>query len=500
MDEFDGFDMEVRMAERDDDEENPWTDEDQAAYIAHIEDPLVYADIERREAEFLAWARTQNWAMTSEAIIINRIASTVSQLSQVVGAPSRAANPAHHTQVGGSEDSDSADSDSHVLAYHQHLKSLAIWTSALEVIAVIFPAAKSIKKQHTYQIGNLRLDLADYPADFTPDYAAPTLLLAAKLSGFADDEHALFGLLDDVLDHPLGQIYTRFQRPLPTTVVHPVVVDDVSNDPPVDLTISATQDHAEIDLAQIARKLDRDGGLHRLVVRVSKRVCGVWAADKTFGDDILHDVTTATYCSLLQKCRSDVSTAQVAAYSSEWARSHLRDALRRLKITIPRAQVRKQLTLAEQVFVRHVDAEPDANAPDGVKAVWDHHRRHLQAAVDEYETVIGGHVVVSGDSLDAPLSDEEGSQSVVDTLMGDTGDMVDSLERTAATKAVNERFTNPVITALLEEVANVTKKTLGCGEHPLEFLADVILYNKEALELVKKAIGPSGLAQLARHI
>ncbi|MBU2855394.1 hypothetical protein HF289_00430 [Acidithiobacillus ferrooxidans] len=496
MDEFDGFDMEVRMAERDDDEENPWTDEDQAAYIAHIEDPLVYADIERREAEFLAWARTQNWATTSEATIINRIASTVSQLSQVVGAPSRAANPAHHTQVGGSEDSESADSDSHVLAYHQHLKSLAIWTSALEVISAIIPAAKSIKKQHTYQIGNLRLDLVDYPADFTPDYAAPTLLLAAKLSGFADDEHALFGLLDS-LDHPLGQIYTRFQRPLPTTVVHPVVVDDVSNDPPVDLSISATQDHAEIDLAQIARKLDRDGGLHRLVVRVSKRVCGVWAADKTFGDDILHDVTTATYCSLLQKCRSDASTAQVAAYSSEWARSHLRDVLRRLKITVPKGQVQKRLSLAEAVLARH-----DTTAPmDGaVSAAWDAHRTKLQADVDKYKTTIGGSMVVGVDSLVALLSDAESSISEVDTLMGDTGDMVDSLESAAVIADVRNLFTGPVISDLLEKLSIVSKSTMGCEDHPLEFLAGVISQNKKALAIIKNSIGPDGLAQLARHI
>ena len=496
MEEFDGFDMEVRMAERDDDEENPWTDEDQAAYIAHIEDPLVYADIERREAEFLAWARTQNWAMTSEAITINRIASTVSQLSQVVGAPSRAANPAHHTQVGGSEDSESADSDSHVLAYHQHLKSLAIWTSALEVISAILPLAKSIKKKHTYQIGNLRLDLSDYPADFTPDYAAPTLLLAAKLSGFADDEHALFGLLDDVLGHHLWQIYTRFQRPLrPTTVVYPVVVDD-SNGLPAYLTTAANLGHADIDLAQIARKLDRDGGLHRLVVRVSKRVCGVWAADKTFGDDILHDVTTATYCSLLQKCRSDASTAQVAAYSSEWARSHLRDVLRRLKITIPKRQVQKRLSLAEAVLARH-----DTTAPmDGaVSAAWDAHRTKLQADVDKYKTTIGGSMVVGVDSLVALLSDAEGSISEVDTLISDI-DSGGSLESAAVIADVRNLFTGPVISDLLEKLSIVSKSTMGCEDHPLEFLAGVISQNKKALAIIKNSIGPDGLAQLARHI
>jgi hypothetical protein len=280
--------------------------------------------------------------------------------------------------------------------------------------------------------------------------------------------------------------------------VYPVVVDD-SNGLPADLTTASNLGHADIDLAQIARKLDPDGARHRLVARVSKRVCGVWAADKPFGDDILHDVTTATYCSILQRCRSGASMALEVTYSAYWARSHLRDVLRRLKITVPRTQGRKQLTLAEQVFVRHACAEPAANAPDGVKAVWDHHRRHLQAAVDEYKTTIGGHVVVSGDSLDAPLSDEECSQSVVDTMTGDI-DGSGSLESDAAIADVRELFAGPVISDLLEKLTSVTKKTLGCGEHPLEFLADVILYNKEALELVKKTIGSSGLAQLARHI
>ena len=413
---------------------------------------------------------------------------------------------AHRQQTRGDSDS-SDDHDSHVAARHRHIGALICWTSALEVVTAILPAAKSIKK-HTHLIGNYRLDLADYPADFTPEYDSTTLFLAAQLHGYRGDCWQLYPLLDNNVTCTCRTLFQRFARPLTTSDVicqhhlpdveegDQVVADvlPVSSDLPDDLPPATAAD----DLSALARRRDPDGDWYRIATRVAKCVCRAWAADPLHGDDIVQDVITGTYMGVLRTYNPN--SGQLGSYAGLWAKSSLRDALVRLKITIPRAIVAKRLTLAAQVLARHASAEPAANAPDGVKAVWDHHRRHLQAAVGEYKTTIGGHVVVSGDSLDAPLSDAEGSISVVDTLVGDTGDMVGSLERTAAIADVRELFAGPVISDLLEKLTSVTKKTLGCGEPPLEFLADVILYNKEALELVKKTIGSSGLAQLARHI
>ena len=495
------------MAERDDDEENPWTDEDQAAYIAHIEDPLVYADIERREAEFLAWARTQSWAMTSEALIINRIASTVSQLSQVVGAPSRAANPAHHTQVGGSKDTESADSDSHVLAYHQHLKSLVIWTSALEIISANFTAAKSVQK-YTHFLGNCQVDLADYPAGFTPDYtsSSSTILLAARLHGYLGDREQLYTMLDN--DVTCRTLFQKFARQIMVPVTSEVIpeVDDgdqgAADVLPAysDLPAGREQVDEAVDLSALARLRDPDGDWYRVVTRVAKSACRVWATDPVYGDDIVQDVITGTYMGVLRKYDHNKGSS-VGSYAGWWARDSLDVALARLKITIPRRQVSKRLTLAEQVFARHADAEPAVNAPDEVKAAWDHHRRHLKADVDKYETTIGGRVVVSTNSLDAPLSDAEDGISVVDTLTGDdAGDIMGELALAQATAAVRECFGDTVLDGLIEKVQTVSTKTREDNESKLEYLARVAADNAGMVRLIKKTIGPSGLARLAMHI
>ncbi|MCR2830995.1 hypothetical protein NR402_11990 [Acidithiobacillus ferrooxidans] len=403
---------------------------------------------------------------------------------------------AHRPQTRGDSDS-SDDHDSHILTYRHHLGALICWTSALEVLAVILPAAQSIKK-HTFLVGNYRPDLADYPTNFSPDYDAPTLLLAAQFHGYRGDLEQLYSLLDNVTCRALFQ---KFARPLICQHLSEVedgdqVVADVlpvSSDLP-----DAVEQIAADDLSALARLRDPDGDWYRTATWVAKHVCRAWAADPLHGDDIVQDVITDTYSGVLRKY--DPNKGKLVPYAGYWAKSCLRDALVRLKITIPRTMATKRLTLAEQVLARHANAEPAANAPDGVKAVWDHRRLHLEADVAKYKTSIGGRVVVGADSLDSPLSDTDDSASMVDTLRGDAGDMVGSLERTAAITDVHELFTGPVIADLLEKLTIVTKKRMCCGEHPLEFLADVISCNQKALELVKKAIGPSGLAQLARHI
>ncbi|MBU2809767.1 MULTISPECIES: hypothetical protein [Acidithiobacillus] len=381
---------------------------------------------------------------------------------------------AHRPQTRGDSDS-SDDHDSHILAYRHHLGALICWTSAMEVLAVILPTTKLFKK-HTYLISNYHLDLVDYPADFTPEYSPETLRRAATASGVELD----FAVLQNAIQsgHRLHKLFSKF--PLPAYPGGPAYPNGVE------------------DYSWLAQQRDPDGEWYRIVTWVAKYVCRAWATDPLHGDDIVQDIITGTYSGVLRNY--DPNNGQLGSYAGLWARSSLRDALVRLKITIPRTSVRKRLTLAEQVFVRHADAEPAANAPDGVKAVWDHRRRHLQAAVDRYKTTIGGRVVVGADSLDAPLSDAEGSISVVDTLMGDTGDMVDSLESAAVIADVRNLFAGPVISDLLEKLSTVSKSTMGCEDHPLEFLAGVISQNKKALAIIKNSIGPDGLAQLARHI
>ena len=107
--------------------------------------------------------------------------------------------------------------------------------------------------------------------------------------------------------------------------------------------------------------------------------------------------------------------------------------------------------------------------------------------------------MVGVDSLVALLSDAEGSISEVDTLISDI-DSGGSLESAAVIADVRNLFTGPVISDLLEKLSIVSKSTMGCEDHPLEFLAGVISQNKKALAIIKNSIGPDGLAQLARHI
>lgn len=332
MVEFNDVDCECTEIDREVDVETPWTEEDQAAWIEHCGNPVTFADVERREAEFLAWACAQDWAMTNAARIIGRAASTASQLSQVVGPTARVSNPAHHTQVGGSDDGDDADSD-------------------------------NVGEQ------------------------------------FAADD----------------------------------------------------------DLSELARLRDPDGGWYRTATRVAKYVCRAWATDPQHGDEIVFDVTTDTYIGVLRKY--DPNNGPLFTYASYWARHSLANALARLKITIPRTQVRKQLALAEQVLARHADAEPAANASEGVKTLWEYHRRRLQADVDRLKTTIGGRVVVSCDSLDAPITDEDGSGFIVDTLQNNSADSAAYLDEPDATASLHEA--SGVLETLLSQLTARERQVVG---------------------------------------
>ncbi len=126
----------------------------------------------------------QTWA-AEESIKVTAAAAYAVNHVATLGPRASNPSPTPRRQTGGSDSEDpaSADHDSHVQTYLQYINvkyhRLICWTSALEVVTAICPAAKPHIKKHTYQIGNRCLELADYPDDLTPDYTFRTLKCAA---------------------------------------------------------------------------------------------------------------------------------------------------------------------------------------------------------------------------------------------------------------------------------------------------------------------------------
>lgn len=439
--------------------------------------------------DYDAFADVENWEdfvyddfEAQEAAKICIAAAAYAVNSQHTSSPRESAAITPRRQTGGSnDDADSAsrdDHDSHVLAYHQYNQEtprLICWTSALEVVTAVIPAAETIQK-HTHYIGKLRVEWADYPANFLPDYTFQTLIRAAIEVGYTAGPGALDQALQStvgVTSHPLWPLYNRFG-------LNSITLDD------------------DLDLTTLAHQKDPGGDWHKIVVRVARGVCRAWAKDPTHGDDIVQDVTVATYIRLLQKY--DPKRGSVAAYARHWARSYLRDTLARLKIFyIPRTEVKKCKTLAKRLLARHLDDAPPVGGAG--RAVWEHRHRKLAENVEKYQANTGGLIVVAPSLLDAPISDaEDDSISVVDTMMGDAGDNVDALQHEAASNAVRKCLNNTVLDDLIEKIQTVSTKTRKDGESDMEYLASVALDNKRVVTLIKKSIGPDGLAILREYL
>ncbi|OCX68235.1 hypothetical protein A6M27_13005 [Acidithiobacillus thiooxidans] len=432
----------------------------------------------------------QTWAAEESIKITAAAAYAVN--SQHTSSPRESAAITPRRQTGGSnDDADSAsrdDHDSHVLAlhqYNQHTASLICWTSALEVVSASIPAAKSPQKYPRYK-GNYRLELSDYPDNFTPDYSFLTLARAAIEVGYTATHDVLDSALQATVGlpgHLLFQIYNRFERPL-----LPASADDGTG---------ATVDEVA-DLSTLARQKD-PGGVYMIGVRrVVKGVCHAWAEDPIHGEDIVQDVEVSTYISLLQHCDLIKWDASLGTYAKLWARSHLRDVLMRLKICIPRSVVAKRLALAKQLLASHLDDAPVDNA--GCTS-WEQHRRGLVANVEKYQKAISGLIVVGTSSLDAPLSDdEEDSLSVVDIMPGAPGDMVSDIERSEVTTVVRECLNNTVLDDLIEKIQTVSTKIREVDESDMEYLARVAAKNGSVVKLIKKTIGPDGLSALAEYL
>ena len=163
-----------------------YCDDDLAFLGCHERESLVHKEMLKHYRQFAEAFNPYpssnddyDWA-AEESIKITAAAAYAANNSGARGPCSDHPNPTPKQQTGGSDDDaePASDHDSHVLSYLQHINSLICWTSALEVIAAIAPAAKTIQK-HTYQIGNFYLELSDYPSDITPDYSFQTLVHAA---------------------------------------------------------------------------------------------------------------------------------------------------------------------------------------------------------------------------------------------------------------------------------------------------------------------------------
>ncbi len=465
-----------------------YCDDDLAFLGCHERESLVHKEMLKHYRQFAEafnpypssnddydWAAEESIKITAAAAYaVNHTATTGPRASNPSPTPRR--------QTGGSnDDADSAssdDHDSHVLAYHQYNQEtprFTCWTSALEVVTAVIPAAETIQK-HTHYIGKLRVEWADYPANFLPDYTFQTLIRAAIEVGYTAGPGALDQALQStvgVTSHPLWPLYNRFG-------LNSITLDD------------------DLDLTTLAHQKDPGGDWHKIVVRVARGVCHAWAKDPTHGDDIVQDVTVATYIRLLQKY--DPKRGSVAAYAGPWARSYLRDTLARLKILyIPHTEVKKCKTFAKRLLARHLDDAPPVG--DVGRAVWEHRHRKLAENVEKYQANTGGLVVVAPSSLDAPISDaEDDSISVVDTMMGDAGDNVDAFQHEAASNAVRKCLNNTVLDDLIEKIQTVSTKTREDGASDMEYLASVALNNKRVVALIKKSIGPDGLAILREYL
>ncbi|MHB1880702.1 MAG: sigma factor-like helix-turn-helix DNA-binding protein [Acidithiobacillus sp.] len=399
--EFDGFDMEVTMAERDVDEENPWTDEDQAAYVTHVGNPVTYADIERREAEFRAWARGQDWAKSPEARVISRAELAV---SQVVGPVSRTENPAHHTLGGGDDsgDSDSSDgdADSHVLTYFQHLNSLICWSSALEVLSPIFSTKPA---STTLIIGNHHVDLADYPNNYTPDYSFQTLVRAARDAGYLSDPVTLDLALKSTNPSPF---YKQFS-PAPALLEFTCEDDKAENlaDRPIG-NIAILEGWDQKDLATRMRDLDPDNRTYQCCKITAEKCFRSWIDDQMHDEMVLAAWQDGYVLAL--RCFNPAHADSARSYQSSFATyAHIlvrdkagRDVIKKNKFYVTGKEI-----LAE---IKHREAKLSRPFLSGAE------RESLTEELEFLQVAKGRNFLIKRtESLDAPLElhDSDGGQS-----------------------------------------------------------------------------------------
>lgn len=348
----------------------------------------------------------QTWAAEESIKITAAAAYAVN--SQPPSSPRESAAITPRRQTGGSDSDDSAsdDHDSHVLAlhqYNQHTARLICWTSALEVIATIIPTAKSIQK-HIYQIGNLRLELVDYPADLSPDYTPPTLLLAAKLHGYSGDFEQLYSLLDN--NAACGTIFKKFSRPLTGDVIDNQVVQDTSPPLPDDLTMRM-------------KILDPDGRWYAVgAKRMAQRLLAGWERDPMY-DDMYDSAVNIGYTKAL-RCFNPQPYSCFGSYLYTCIRTEIREAIKSTHMYETRAVISRRVadTLLPALLSICVDKCID---PAGTK--------QMIASVANYLTCTQDRV--SYDAVKQMVADLRGRvpESRQHALLGDIEDAIVGMAR-----------------------------------------------------------------------
>ena len=357
-------------------------DYDAFADVENWED-FVYDDFEAQEAAKICTA--------AAAYAVNHVAT--------LGPRASNPSPTPRQQTGGSDSEDPAsasdDHDSHVQAYLHYVKypRLICWTAALEVVTAICPAAKPHIKKHTYQIGNRRLELSDYPADFTPDYSFMTLTRAASEVGYTPTPDALDSALQSIIgvhSHPLFPLINRFEHNMLSVGDDPADGDEWS----------------QKDLTARMRDLDPGNNIYRGCKIVAERCLSGWAKDQMY-DDMVLSAWQDGYTGALSKFNPAKGSFRLYAY--EWVRSTAgREALKKSKDYVGVEAIRKEIKVIEYKLSRPILTEG---------------QRDTLSKELEFLTVALGRrfLIKANSSLDAPLSDDDSDTPLDLVAVGDTG-------------------------------------------------------------------------------
>ena len=388
-------------------EQASYCDEDLAFLGWHERVSLVHDEMQKRYPQFAKafdsyapddYDHEYDWA-AEESIKVTAAAAYAVNYVATLGPRVSNPSPTPRRQTGGSDSEDPAsasdDHDSHVQTYLHYVKypRLVCWTSALEVISAILPAAKTIQK-HIYQIGNLRLELSDYPSDFTPDYSFNTLIHAALEVGYTAAPDALDSALQSIIgihSHPLFQLYNRFEHNMLSVGDDPADGDEWS----------------QKDLTARMRDLDPGNNIYRWCKMVAERCLSGWAKDQMY-DDMVLSAWQDGYTQALKSFKP--TSGSFRQYVYIWVRSKAkREALKKSKDYVGVEAICKEIEVIEYKLSRPLLTE-------GQRDTMSKELEFLKVALGR------GFLIKANSSLDAPLSDDDGSDIPLDLVaVGDTG-------------------------------------------------------------------------------
>ena len=427
--EAEAWDYDVRNALAS--EEAGVDDYDAFADVENWED-FVYDDFEAQEAAKICIA--------AAAYVVN---------SQPTSSPRESAAITPRRQTGGSDSDDSAsdDHDSHVQAYLHCVKypRLICWTSALEVVTAAIPAAKTIQK-HTYQIGNLRLDLADYPADLIPDYTFHTLIRAARDTGYLSDPVTLDLALKSTNPSPF---YKQFS---PAPALLEFTCEDDEYDAAENLAdrpignVAILDGWEQKDFATRMREIDPDNKTYKSCKITAEKCFRSWMDDQMHDEMVLaawHD----GYSSALQ-CFNPAHADPARSYQLSFATyAHTsvrnkagRDVLKNNKIYVTGADIRAEIEAVESKLRRPL--------------LTDGQRESLSRELEFLKVARGRNFLVKRSvSLDAPLAPFDSDDGLITTGL----DLLESEDTGGEKKIAQSKLVDHLISQLSRQAQDVVR-------------------------------------------